>query len=156
MAPSESFHCSVVTPERAVLECEAKFVALPAWDGEVGILKGRAPLLCKLGIGRLRIETPDEKHVLFVDGGFAEMLGDQLTILTEDARVPEELDRQTASSDLDALADTPPQDPEFRRWTTRTQAAVLPDSSRRRRSMFCILRQLVMVIGVVQLSTNVD
>ena len=102
MASSETFQCSVVTPERAVLECEAKFVALPAWDGEVGILKGRAPLLCKLGIGRLRIETPDEKHVLFVDGGFAEMLGDQLTILTEDARVPEELDRETASSDLDA------------------------------------------------------
>lgn len=102
MAPSESFHCSVVTPERAVLECEAKFVALPAWDGEVGILKGRAPLLCKLGIGRLRIETPDEKHVLFVDGGFAEMLGDQLTILTEDARAPEELDRETAGSDLEA------------------------------------------------------
>jgi F-type H+-transporting ATPase subunit epsilon len=101
MASSETFHCSVVTPERAVLECEAKFVALPAWDGEIGILKGRAPLLCKLGIGRLRIDTADGRQVLFVDGGFAEMLDDQLTILTEDARVPEELDRQAASSDLD-------------------------------------------------------
>ena len=67
MASSEIFHCSVVTPERAVLECEAKFVALPAWDGEVGILRGRAPLLCKLGIGRLRIETADGKRTLFVD-----------------------------------------------------------------------------------------
>ena len=102
MAPSDNFHCSVVTPERAVLECDAKFVALPAWDGEVGILKGRAPLLCKLGIGQLRIETAEEKHLLFVDGGFAEMLGDQLTILTEDARTPEELDRQKANSELDA------------------------------------------------------
>jgi len=102
MASSETFHCSVVTPERAVLECEAKFVALPAWDGEVGILKGRAPLLCKLGIGRLRIETADGKQVLFVDGGFAEMLDDQLTILTENARAPEELDRQVASVDLEA------------------------------------------------------
>lgn len=102
MASSETFHCSVVTPERAVLECEAKFVALPAWDGEVGILTGRAPLLCKLGIGQLRIETAEGKHVLFVDGGFAEMLDDQLTILTEDARAPEELDRQAARSDLDA------------------------------------------------------
>ena len=102
MASSETFHCSVVTPERAVLECEAKFVALPAWDGEVGILRGRAPLLCKLGIGRLRIETADGKQVLFVDGGFAEMLDDQLTILTENARAPEELDRQVASVDLEA------------------------------------------------------
>ncbi len=102
MADTGTFHCAVVTPERAVLECDAKFVSLPAWDGEVGILKGRAPLLCKLGIGRLRIETPDEKRALFVDGGFAEMLGDQLTILTGDARAPEELDRETASSDLEA------------------------------------------------------
>jgi F-type H+-transporting ATPase subunit epsilon len=102
MSPSETFHCSVVTPERAVLECEAKFVALPAWDGEIGILRGRAPLLCKLGIGRLRIETATEQHVLFVDGGFAEMLGDQLTILTEDAKTAAELDRQTASSQLEA------------------------------------------------------
>ncbi len=102
MSPSETFHCSVVTPERAVLECEAKFVALPAWDGEIGILRGRAPLLCKLGIGRLRIETAAEQHVLFVDGGFAEMLGDQLTILTEDAKTAAELDRQTASSQLEA------------------------------------------------------
>ena len=102
MTPSETFNCSVVTPERAVLECEAKFVALPAWDGEIGILRGRAPLLCKLGIGRLRVETATEKHVLFVDGGFAEMLGDQLTILTEDAKTPAELDRQTASSQLEA------------------------------------------------------
>lgn len=102
MASSEIFHCSVVTPERAVLECEAKFVALPAWDGEVGILKGRAPLLCKLGIGRLRIETAAGTQVLFVDGGFAEMVDNRLTILTEDARAPEELDRQAASANLDA------------------------------------------------------
>lgn len=102
MASSEIFHCSVVTPERAVLECEAKFVALPAWDGEIGILRGRAPLLCKLGIGRLRIETADGKQILFVDGGFAEMLGNQLTILTENARTPEEIDQQAVSADLDA------------------------------------------------------
>jgi F-type H+-transporting ATPase subunit epsilon len=101
MASSETFHCSVVTPERAVLECESTFVVLPAWDGEIGILRGRAPLLCKLGIGRLRIETPDEKHILFVDGGFAEMLDNRLTILTEDARRPDELDRQAAASDLE-------------------------------------------------------
>ena len=94
MADSGTFQCSVVTPERAVLECEAKFVALPAWDGEVGVLRGRAPLLCRLGIGSLRVETPDENHVMFIDGGFAEMAENKLTILTSAARLPEELDRQ--------------------------------------------------------------
>ena len=92
MADSATFQCAVVTPERAVLECDAKFVALPAWDGEVGILRNRAPLLCRLGIGALRVETPGENHVLFIDGGFAEMAENKLTILTSAARLPDELD----------------------------------------------------------------
>ena len=93
MAESGTFQCSVVTPERAILECEATFVALPAWDGEVGILRNRAPLLCRLGIGSLRIETAGENHMLFVDGGFAEMAENKLTILTSAAKLPQELDR---------------------------------------------------------------
>ena len=102
MADSGTFECSVVTPARAVLECEAKFVALPAWDGEVGVLRNRAPLLCRLGIGPLRIETPSENHLLFVDGGFAEMAENKLTILTSAARLPEELDRDEIAQSLDA------------------------------------------------------
>lgn len=102
MADSGTFQCSVVTPERAVLECEAKFVALPAWDGEVGVLRNRAPLLCRLGIGPLRIETSSENHLLFVDGGFAEMAENKLTILTGAARLPEELDRDEIAQSFDA------------------------------------------------------
>ena len=33
MAESKGFECSVVTPERVVIECRARFVALPAHDG---------------------------------------------------------------------------------------------------------------------------
>ncbi|MEJ2086276.1 MAG: hypothetical protein P8Y44_11450 [Acidobacteriota bacterium] len=89
MASGKTFSCSVVTPERAVLECEATFAALPAHDGEIGILFNRAPLLCRLGHGRLRIESGAEKHVLQVAGGFAEMVANRLTILTEEATLPE-------------------------------------------------------------------
>ena len=96
MASSELFQMSVVTPERAVLETEAKFVAFPAHDGEIGILKGRAPLLCRLGIGVLRVETETDEKVLFIEGGFAQMVDDRLTILTEQAKAPAELDRDEA------------------------------------------------------------
>ena len=102
MAKSGTFQCSVVTPERAVLECEAKFVALPAWDGEIGVLRNRAPLLCKLGIGPLRVETNSENHLLFVDGGFAEMAENRLTILTAAAKLPNELDRDEIAADYGA------------------------------------------------------
>lgn len=96
MARNDTFHCSVITPERAVLEADATFVAFPAHDGEVGILKNHAPLLYKLGVGLLRVETPEEKHAFFVDGGFAQMVENRLTLLTEQARPASEIDRAIA------------------------------------------------------------
>src|SRR5687767_15477960 len=102
MAKNDTFHCSVITPERAVLETEATFVAFPAHDGEVGILPGRAPLLFKMGIGELRVESPGGNHRYFVDGGFAQMVENRLTLLTEIAKAVEELDRSEAQRALAA------------------------------------------------------
>jgi F-type H+-transporting ATPase subunit epsilon len=100
MARTDTFHVSVVTPERAVLETEATSAVFPAHDGEVGILPHRAPLLYKLGAGLLRVETPAGRHAFFVDGGFAQMVNNKLTILTEQARRPEDLTRPEAERDL--------------------------------------------------------
>ena len=107
MARDDTFHLSVITPERAVLETEATFVAFPAHDGEVGVLKDRAPLLYRLGAGLLRAKTPEGDHRLFVDGGFAQMVANRLTILTEQARRPEEIDRAAAERALAAANEMP-------------------------------------------------
>ena len=100
MARNDTFHCSVITPERAVLEADATFVAFPAHDGEVGILPGRAPLLFKLGAGELRVESPQGNQVLFIDGGFAQMVENRLTLLTEVARKIEEIDPAAVEKQL--------------------------------------------------------
>ena len=111
MARTDMFQCSVITPERKALECDATFVAFPAHDGEMGVLTYRAPLVCKLGIGALRIETVDpnrdrkgaattKQHVLFIDGGFAQVVDNRLTFLTEQARKPEDLDAAAAGEAL--------------------------------------------------------
>ena len=98
MTDSRQFVCTVVTPERLVLERQVRFAAVPAHDGEIGFLKGRAPLVVKLDVGRLRVETNEGTEELFIDGGFAEMVGDRLTILTEDAKRLEELDAESAAA----------------------------------------------------------
>ena len=99
---SDTFHCSIVTPERAVLETDkASFVSIPAHDGEIGFLAGRAPLLCQLGIGVLRVEMGDEVEVFYVDQGFAQMAENNLTILTEQARRPSELERDQIQESLE-------------------------------------------------------
>ena len=95
MVDSRQFVCTVVTPEKVVLEREVRFVAVPAHDGEIGFMRGRAPIVVKLDVGQLRAETDAGVEELYVDGGFAEMVHNRLTILTEDAKRPEELDEET-------------------------------------------------------------
>jgi F-type H+-transporting ATPase subunit epsilon len=104
---ASTFHCSVITPERAMLETEATFVAFPAHDGEVGILPNRAPLLYRMGIGELRVESPEGNHVLFVAGGFAQMVENRLTLLTEQAKRIDELDAAAAQRALEAARAMP-------------------------------------------------
>ena len=99
---ANTFHLSVITPERAVLDTEATFAALPAWDGELGILRNRAPMLYRLGAGLLRADTAEGKRALFVAGGFAQMVDNRLSILTEVAKQVSQLNRAAAER---ALAD---------------------------------------------------
>ena len=65
---SSGFQCSVITPEAVVLETRASSASFPAHDGEFGILRDRAPLVCKLGIGVMRLDTPDGPQRVFLDG----------------------------------------------------------------------------------------
>lgn len=95
-----TFRCQVVTPERVVVDKTATFVALPAFDGELGVLAGRAPLITRLGSGELRVESPEGDEAWFVSGGFAQMSGENLTLLTEEARSPQTLDRPAAQAEL--------------------------------------------------------
>ena len=101
MATNVSFQCTVITPERQVLDTEATFLAFPAHDGEIGILRNRAPLLCKLGTGVLRIEAAPSSRRLFIDGGFAQVLRNQVTILTEQALLADEIDVEQTRAALE-------------------------------------------------------
>lgn len=92
MVADKTFTCTVLTPERKVLDTPATFAAVPAFDGEVGILHDRAPLLCRLGVGILRLDTPQGAQRIFVDAGFAEMLDNRLTVLTEQAAFAKDVD----------------------------------------------------------------
>ncbi|HPF37896.1 MAG TPA: ATP synthase F1 subunit epsilon [Phycisphaerae bacterium] len=88
MATNSAITCTIITPEKQVLETQATQVIVPAHDGLVGILDHRAPLVCELGKGDLRIDLAagGEKHVK-VSGGFAQVLNNQVTVLTEQAEV---------------------------------------------------------------------
>ena len=78
--------CIVVTPERAVLDETAEMVILPMFDGELGVLPGRAPIVGRLGAGELRLKTGDVSKRWFVEAGFVQVRSNVVTVLTANAR----------------------------------------------------------------------
>jgi len=95
----------LVTPERVLFEAAASAVELPSKSGYMEVLYGHAPLMAELGAGDVTVHpvadggagTPTRYNVSW---GFAEVLGDRVTILASDALKPEEIDVHRAEEQL--------------------------------------------------------
>ena len=129
-----TFHCTVVTPEQELLEQEVRHVSIPAWDGKVGILPHRAPLLAKLGYGALELDRADgQTDRYFIGGGFVQMKGDRLTVLTDEAKAVDQINREEAEAALkEALA---------RRATTPTEVEQRDRETDRARGLLSLVLQ---------------
>jgi F-type H+-transporting ATPase subunit epsilon len=80
---------AVISPERTVYEGDADQVVVPAWDGEIGVLRGHAPLLVLLGKGTLRVTNNGHDQRFEVEGGFMQVAEDVVTVLSEQAGATE-------------------------------------------------------------------
>jgi F-type H+-transporting ATPase subunit epsilon len=76
---------SVISPEAVLYEGTAESVVAPAFDGEVGILTGHAPLLTLLGTGTLRLGGEAAGQRFHVEGGFLQVVDDVVRVVTERA-----------------------------------------------------------------------
>src|SRR5262245_24044169 len=99
--------CVIVTPEMAVLDESADFVEVPMYDGELGVLPGRAPLIGRVGVGELRFQQGDKTRRYFVDGGFVQIRSDVVTVLTSKAMPAEAIDATAAQNELNQALATP-------------------------------------------------
>lgn len=98
--------CVVVTPEKAVLDQVAEMAILPMFDGELGVLPGRAPLIGRLGAGELRLKTGDKVVRYFIEPGFVQVRGNVITVLTAKAQKAEEVTTalaEKAAADAEAM-----------------------------------------------------
>jgi F-type H+-transporting ATPase subunit epsilon len=96
--------CVVVTPEKTLFDQRVDFVAIPLFDGELGVLPGRAPLIGRLGFGELRTRSAELTRRYFIDGGFAQVRDDVVTILTNRAVPLFELQAAEAHKELELAA----------------------------------------------------
>ena len=75
---------SVISPEAVLFEGETDSVVAPAYDGELGILTGHAPLMALLGEGQLRLGGGSGRR-FNVSGGFMQVFNNDVRIVTEKA-----------------------------------------------------------------------
>lgn len=77
--------CVIVTPERSVLDEAADMVILPMFDGELGVLPKHSPLIGRLGKGELRVTQHNQVKKFRIEGGFAQIRANVVTVLTVQA-----------------------------------------------------------------------
>lgn len=76
---------SVISPENVLFEGSVDSVVAPAFDGEIGILKGHAPLMTLLGKGELRLGDLGTGRRYAIEGGFLQVADDEVRVVTEKA-----------------------------------------------------------------------
>lgn len=128
MSRASELRLVLVTPETTLLDEPVGALRFPLYDGQIGVLPGRAPLLGRLGYGELKLRTAGREASFFVDGGFVQIKGPVVTILTHRALPVDQIDRSEAERQLqDASARVPTSEADF--------AAKARDQERARRML---------------------
>ena len=76
---------SVISPESVLFEGEVTSVVAPAFDGEIGILENHAPMMTLLGKGSLRLGGASSEKTFTIEGGFLQVVENNVRIVTERA-----------------------------------------------------------------------
>jgi F-type H+-transporting ATPase subunit epsilon len=105
---AKSIHCKLVTPAAALLDDQVVYARVPLHDGLMGFQPGRAPILAKLGIGELRLDTAKGSRTFLVEDGFIKMAENELTILAERAIPQEDLKKSDGEAELKVAENAPP------------------------------------------------
>lgn len=100
MASTRHLRLVLVTPETTLLDEPVEALRFPLFDGQVGILPGRAPLVGRLGYGELRITTAAGQKSYFIDGGFVQVKQAVVSMLTNRAQLASHLDAKEAENEL--------------------------------------------------------
>ena len=108
-----SITCVVVTPEATSLEQQADYVVVPMFDGEKGIAPGHSPMIGRLGYGEMRVKQGGTVDRYYVDGGFVQVEGNVVSVLTGRMVPATELDEEVAAEQLRTAGKRPANSPEL-------------------------------------------
>lgn len=97
--------CDIVTPERKLYSSEANFVAVPATDGEIGILPMHVPLVSTLKFGEVRVkhDGQESSERFAVAGGYVQVSNDKVIVLADRAARVSEIDSEALKASVEEL-----------------------------------------------------
>ncbi|MCP4504661.1 MAG: ATP synthase F1 subunit epsilon [Deltaproteobacteria bacterium] len=129
----------IVTPTRRLSSLKGNAVSLPAditsvvlptKVGEMQILPGHSPMLTLMGTGVLTFVGSDGPAQIMVSGGFAEVDGDTIRVMTELGSLAEEVDKAAEQKaltqyqkDISGLGPVSTDDDNFAHMQTETERA---------------------------------
>jgi len=100
---ANTFLLELVSPAKLLLSRQVEMAQIPAAEGEMGVLPGHAPMIVALRGGVISVtEGGQVTERLFVNGGFAEVTQDRVTVLADEATPVASLSRATAAQTLAA------------------------------------------------------
>ena len=125
-----SINLEVVTPDQSVVSDEAQMVVAPGAYGEFGVLPGHTTFLTTLQVGMIRYKDQGgSERLVFVNGGFCEVMLNKVTILAESAERRRDIDVERARAAVkraeERLAEASrKEDIDFRRAQVALQRAI--------------------------------
>ncbi|MBR4208307.1 MAG: ATP synthase F1 subunit epsilon [Lachnospiraceae bacterium] len=95
---ADTFRLKIITPDRVFYEGDVVMAEFNTTEGGIGIYKNHVPLTVIIRPGVLTITEPEDEKRAALHAGFAEVLGDKVTILAESIEWPDEIDMERAQS----------------------------------------------------------
>jgi F-type H+-transporting ATPase subunit epsilon len=100
---AETFLLDLVTPEQTLFSGSVQELVAPGVLGEFGVLAGHANMLAELTCGRLLYRDQSGERLMAAAGGFAEVTGERVTVLLDDAAYAEDLDPASLGKEIEEL-----------------------------------------------------
>ena len=88
---SDKFTIEIISPDKIILQAEAKEVVIPSFEGEMGILKDHIPLITFLRPGIINIKDSNDEKKYYIEEGVVEFANNNLLILTSNSKALKDL-----------------------------------------------------------------
>ena len=93
---ADTLKLEIVTPETTIYSEDVEMVTLPGSEGEAGIYPNHVPLMTRVQAGEIIVNRGGTEEVVAIGEGFAEITGDHIAILTDNADSSADIDEAAA------------------------------------------------------------